>query len=306
MRMAGNPAQSCGISAADSQAMPDYLTTKELADLLRIKERKVYDLAAAGEVPCAKVTGKLLFPRRDVEVWLAEARSGPRASGVRPNVFLGSHDPLLDWALRESRCGLATYFDGSLDGLDRFAAGEGVATGLHVRDAAGGWNTGAVAALCGGLNAVLIGFATRRRGLVTAADAGIADLDDLAGCTVVQRQKESGAEPLFARMLAEAGVDTDAIRRTPPARSESDAALAILRGDADAAFGLEALAAQYGLSFRPLIEEHFDLLVDRRAFFEPPLQAFMAFCRTEALAEGASRMAGYDIGEFGSIRWNGD
>ena len=28
--------------------------------------------------------------------------------------------------------GLATYFDGSLDGLDRFARGEGVAAGLHV------------------------------------------------------------------------------------------------------------------------------------------------------------------------------
>ena len=27
---------------------PAYLTTREVADLLRVKERKVYDLAAAG------------------------------------------------------------------------------------------------------------------------------------------------------------------------------------------------------------------------------------------------------------------
>jgi len=32
-------------------------------------------------------------------------------------VVLGSHDPLLDWAVRQSGSGLATYFDGSLDGL---------------------------------------------------------------------------------------------------------------------------------------------------------------------------------------------
>ena len=32
-----------------------------------------------------------------------------------PRVLAGSHDPLLDWALRESGCGIATYFDGSLD-----------------------------------------------------------------------------------------------------------------------------------------------------------------------------------------------
>ncbi|MEE9589560.1 MAG: helix-turn-helix domain-containing protein, partial [Hyphomicrobiaceae bacterium] len=119
--------------------MSEYLTTKELAELLRIKERKVYDLAATGEIPCSRAMGKLLFPRAAVEAWLASASSGlDRAGEVqsRPNVFLGSHDPLLDWALRESGCGLATYFDGSLDGLERFAAGEGIASGLHIYEPA--------------------------------------------------------------------------------------------------------------------------------------------------------------------------
>ena len=49
----------------------EYLTTQQLAELLHIKERKVYDLAAAGEVPCSRVTGKLLFPRRQIEEWMA-------------------------------------------------------------------------------------------------------------------------------------------------------------------------------------------------------------------------------------------
>lgn len=284
---------------------PAYLTTKELADLLRIKERKVYDLAAAGEVPCAKVTGKLLFPARDVEAWLASARSGPRVAGDRPNVFLGSHDPLLDWALRESRCGLATYFDGSLDGLDRFMAGEGVATGLHVRDGQGGWNVEAVAERCAGADAVLIGFATRRRGLVTKADAGIDSLSDCVGRKLVKRQPESGAEPLLLQLLTEAGIAATGIERTEPMRSENDAALAVLGGAADAAFGLEALARQYGLDFTPLIEERFDLLIDRRAYFEPPFLTFLAFCRTSGFAEGAGRFAGYDVSDCGSVRWNG-
>ena len=112
----------------------EYLTTKELAELLRIKERKVYELAASGEVPCSRATGKLLFPRHAIDAWVAHKSSG-LASDVplhRPNVFLGSHDPLLEWALRESRSGLATYFDGSLDGLKRFADSEGIAAGMHV------------------------------------------------------------------------------------------------------------------------------------------------------------------------------
>lgn len=118
-----------------SQLAREYLTTRELAELLHIKERKVYDLVASGEVPCSRATGKLLFPRDAIRAWIADKGTGP-GSIVLPatcaNVFLGSHDPLLEWALRESGSGFATYFDGSLDGLDRFARSEGVATALHL------------------------------------------------------------------------------------------------------------------------------------------------------------------------------
>ncbi|MEX0340492.1 MAG: helix-turn-helix domain-containing protein, partial [Arenibacterium sp.] len=54
--------------------MSDYLTTRELADLLRIGERKVYDLAANGEVPCVRAVGKLLFPRAEITAWLNASR----------------------------------------------------------------------------------------------------------------------------------------------------------------------------------------------------------------------------------------
>ena len=32
-------------------AQPAFLTTREVADLLRVKERKVYELAASGDIP---------------------------------------------------------------------------------------------------------------------------------------------------------------------------------------------------------------------------------------------------------------
>ncbi len=54
----------------------EFLTTRELAELLHIKEHKVYDLAASGKVPCSRATGKLLFPRRAVEDWMAANSSG--------------------------------------------------------------------------------------------------------------------------------------------------------------------------------------------------------------------------------------
>ncbi|MBM3563923.1 MAG: helix-turn-helix domain-containing protein [Alphaproteobacteria bacterium] len=43
--------------------MTDYLTTRELAALLRVKQRKVYDLVSDEALPFRRVTGKLLFPK---------------------------------------------------------------------------------------------------------------------------------------------------------------------------------------------------------------------------------------------------
>ncbi len=292
----------------EERIRPDYLTVKELADLLRIKERKVYDLAASGGVPCIKVTGKLLFPTSEIHTWIARGRSAGGARDPRPAVFLGSHDPLLDWAIRQSRSGLATLFDGSLDGLARFRAGEGMATGLHVHDPrSGDWNVPAVQAGCADRNVVLVAWAIRRRGLVMrGGDAGaITGFADLPGRTVVSRQAESGAQRLLEHKLDETGIAPGQIAWTPVVHSESDAVLSVAQGVACAAFGLEALARPYGLHFVPLVEERFDLLVDRRAWFDPPMQRLLAFCATEEFRDHAETLAGYDLGVNGEIRWNG-
>ena len=37
-----------------------------------------------------------------------------------PDVLLGSHDPLLELAIKHSKSGIAMSFDGSIQGIDRF------------------------------------------------------------------------------------------------------------------------------------------------------------------------------------------
>jgi excisionase family DNA binding protein len=281
-----------------------YLTTKELADLLRIKERKVYELAASGEVPCSRATGKLLFPRDQVEAWLADNSSGPTVSvtSARPAVLLGSHDPLLEWAMRESRCGLAANFDSSLDGLERFANLEGIATGLHIPDTSGaGWNIDAVREKLTGQSVVVVEWARRQRGLIVPPEnpAGIRTLDDARTRTLAARQPEAGSQMLFAKLLDEAGITGSDINWTAPARSETDAALLVQDGKADISFGLSGVAAQLRLEFVPVMEERYDLAVDRRAWFDPPMQTLVAFCRSPAFAARAAALSGYDIsGQF--------
>lgn len=294
-----------------SERMNRYLTTKELADLLRLKERKVYDMAAAGEVPCTRATGKLLFPRDAVDAWLQQhtEAGGLGHVATRPGVVLGSHDPLLEWALRESRCGLATFFDSSRDGLQRFAAGEGVATGLHVHCAeTDDWNVPLVSTTFAGKGVVLLEWAVRQRGLIVAEGnpLGIDGLASLKGRRVVPRQATAGSQALFQELLEKAGLELGSdIEATVPALSETDAVLVVQDGKADATFGLTALAGQYRLDAVPVAEERFDLLIDRRSYFEPPLQKLLAFTRTAAFQAKASELEGYDVSGLGSVRFNG-
>lgn len=296
------------MSQTDPTAPERYLTVPELAELLRIKERKVYDLASSGAVPCSKVTGKLLFPEAAVHRWLAKGQIGEQGQDrARPSVFLGSHDPLLDWALRQSECGIATFFDGSQDGLDRFAAREGLAAGIHIyTPEAQDWNLSAVAPF-EGEPVVLLGFAVRQRGLVVRPNlaSSVTGLRDLEGRTLTPRQTGAGTRTLFEHLLREAGVLVDAIRMAPVARSEADAVLDVATGVSDATFGLEALAHQHKLGFVPLIAERFDILVSRRAYFEPPMQKFVRFLTSAAFADHAAAMKGYDATDAGSVRWNG-
>jgi excisionase family DNA binding protein len=283
-----------------------------VAELLRVRERKVYEMAADGAIPCRRVTGKLLFPRAEIEAWLAGGAAAPAApfvaasTGAPPDIVAGSHDPLLDWAIRESGSGLATFFDGSLDGLARVAERRAIAGGMHVFEAEGGdWNVGHARARAGHAPVVLVEWAMRQQGLILAPglSEAIRSVAELAGRRVAQRQPSAGAGLLLAHLLERGGV-RDVTFLPELARTETEAAAAVASGKADAAPGLEAVARQFGLPFAPTMRERFDLLVDRRAWFEPPMQALLRFARGEEFAAKARDLGGYDTSGLGTVRWN--
>ena len=292
--------------------MPEFLTTKEVADLLRIKERKVYELVAEHAIPVSRVTGKLLFPRAMVEAWVwrhAECQGGIEELHRRPPVLAGSHDPLLEWALRESGSELAAFFDGSLDGLGRLAAGKAIAAGLHVYEPEReDWNRDHLERALAGMPVVLIEWAVRVQGLVVPPGnpKAFAGLGDLAGRTLIPRQERSGSHLLLEHLMREAGLERTRLELvTPPARSEADVALAVAEGKADAGFAVETVARQFRLGFVPLFRERYDLAVWRRDYFEPPLQKLLAFCRTPGFAQRAAELGGYHVAQLGQVHYNG-
>src|SRR4051812_35136576 len=152
--------------------MMDLLTTDEAAVYLRLSERKLYELVATGAVPCTKVTGRWLFPRAALDRWLAAGLVMPAlARAPAPPIVGGSHDPLLEWALRESGSGLASLPEGSEAGLRRLTGGEVIAAAIHLHGLAGDdkqANIAAVAEAPGLHDAVVIGFARREQGILVA------------------------------------------------------------------------------------------------------------------------------------------
>ena len=290
--------------------MPELLTTDEAAAYLRLSERKLYELVADRAVPCTKATGRWLFPKAALDRWLSAGLLAAPVHPAIPPIVGGSHDPLLEWTLRESRCGLANLPEGSEAGLRRLARGEVVAAALHLHrvegeDAAA--NAEALAAASGLHDGVLLGFARREQGLLVAPGnplglTGIGSVADRAA-RLAQRPDGAGAQLLLLALLARGGIELRRLRRVSPVcPTGPDLAHAIRTGHADCGIATRSVARAAGLDFVTLAWERFDLALRQRDYFLPAAQALFAFMRSEAFRARAEELGGYDLAETGCVR----
>jgi excisionase family DNA binding protein len=288
------------------------LTTAEAADYLRLKERKLYELIADRQLPCTKLTGKWLFSRADLDRWLLAGMVRP--PGVLPPepppIVGGSHDPLLQWALSESRAGLAILPEGSEAGYQRFLKGELIAAAIHFHDLddpAKDANPAMLAAEPTLHDAVLIGFAAREQGLVVAAGNPL-QLASLAEAhsrklRAALRPAGAGAQQLLLALLRRHGLGFEGLGATLVAPTGPDIAQAIRAGNADFGVATRAVATAAGLDFVPLCIERFDLLMRQRDYFRPPMQALLALFREARFADRAGELGGLDVSAAGRVRW---
>jgi excisionase family DNA binding protein len=292
--------------------MPDLLTTDEAATYLRLSERKLYELVANGAVPCTKVTGRWLFPKAALDRWLSAGLIVPAglAHATAPPIVGGSHDPLLEWALRESGCGLANLPEGREAGLRRLARSEVTAAAIHLHRLDGDddeANAEAVANASGLHDAIVIAFARREQGLVVAAGnpLRLADIASISArrARLALRPPGAGAQLLLLALVARAGLALDALALVKPVcPTGADIAQAVRVGRADCGVATRAVAQTAGLDFVPLTWERFDLVLRQRDYFLPGPQALFKFIRTAAFRERAAELAGYDVGEAGEVR----
>jgi excisionase family DNA binding protein len=293
----------------------EFLTTSEAADYLRLGERKLYELVTSGAIPCSKVTGKWLFPRHELDVWVLSGLARPAGMMATdpPPIVGGSQDDLLEWALRESGSALASLNEGTMAGVDRFTRGEVVATAVHfhgdeLSGDASDPNIAAVHAMPGLHDAVLVGIVRREQGLLVAHGnpKNLHSLQDVlaTGATVAVRQRGAGAQLLLEELLARVGTSVKDLRRLePPCLTGPDLAAAICAGNADCGIATRAAAHAAGVDFVPLLWENFDLLMRQRSFFRPPMQALIGFLGSKRFKQRAAELSGYDTALGGQIRY---
>jgi putative molybdopterin biosynthesis protein len=294
----------------------EFLTTSEAAEYVRLGERKLYELVTSGEIPCSKVTGKWLFPRQELDLWVLSGLTRPAGmtAAEPPPIVGGSQDDLLEWTLRESGCGLASLAEGTARGVERLLRGEVIAAAVHFHsdaissDSAGQANIAAVRAMPGLHDAVLVAFARREQGLLVAS-GNPKHLQSLAevlatGAQMAVRQPGAGAQMLLDVLLKRAGAGHKDLRRLDsPCRTGPDLAAAIRTGKADCGIATRAAAKSAGLDFVPLLWENFDLLLRQRSYFRPSIQALIGFVGQKRVKQRGAELTGYDTTPAGQIRF---
>ena len=291
----------------------DFLTTSEAADYVRLGERKLYELVTSGAIPCSKVSGKWLFPRQELDLWVLSGLSRPAGmvAADPPPIVGGSQDDLLEWILRESGSGLASLTEGTARGVERLQRGEVMAAAVHFHGEATSpedANIAAIRAMPGLHDAVLVGLVRREQGLLVSSGnpKNLQSLSDVltSGSKMAVRQPGAGAQMLLDVLLTRVDAALrDLNRLEPPCLTGPDLAAAVRAGKADCGIATRAAAHSAGLDFVSLTWENFDLLMRQRSYFRPPVQALIGFLGQKRLRQRAAELGGYDPAPAGQIRF---
>lgn len=294
-----------------------FLSTREVAQFLDVNEKMIYSLVSDKGLPATKITGKWLFPRHLVELWLEnhivnypKSASIPSSQGVL--ILVGSHDILMERLLslfnRLYPERLAVFGNvGSLGGLKALHEGLCHIAASHLLQAdEEEYNFDFAQEELGNEVAAVVNFCRREQGLFVAKGnprnlQAIADLGQ-PGIRLANRSMNTGTRLLLDRELQKLGLDGTKIQGYKQEyQSHWDVALEVLAGRADVALGIRVVADFFDLDFIPLRWERYDLLISKNRFFEEGVQIFLNLLHENSVRKLAQELSGYDLTECGKM-----
>jgi putative molybdopterin biosynthesis protein len=293
------------------------LSTKEVAEYLKINEKMIYTLIAEKGLPASKVTGKWLFSKHLVDQWVElrtsnlPAQSSKKPFGQELLILTGSNDILLERLLAAynqkypDQCAVFGNI-GSMGGIRALKGHRcDIATSHLMQEDEQEYNFAFIGIEFDPPPAV-VNFCRRQQGILLAPGnpkniEGVADLAK-PGVTIVNRALGTGTRLLLDKALAKHSILGEQITGyNTILYSHLDVGLEILAAKADAGFGIQPVAAMLGLDFLPLRWERYDFLISKERFFAKEIQQFLGMLSEPAFRKMADDLTGYDISTSGRM-----
>jgi putative molybdopterin biosynthesis protein len=295
--------------------MREFLNTKQVAKYLGINEKKVYYLAKAGKLPCTRVTGKWVFPKKLIDEWIEEnSRGVVRNKKSEQRDFLlaaGSDDPSLGilqdlYASRKTPASLFMATTGSSAGLTALRDGVADFALSHLLDPeTGEYNLPFIQKTIPSGVAVVPLF-HRELGLLLRPGnpLRLQTLADLtrSGVRIINRQIGSGTRHYIDQEFSKLDIDAKEIKGYDDSvATHLEVGLKILRQEADAGVATQATARMLGLDFVSLTQERFDILIPKERFFSSGIKTLLEIVGSREFRTRVEAMGGYDTSESGRL-----
>lgn len=297
----------------------ELMNTKEVAKYLDIHEKQVYLLIKAGKIPCSRVTGKWIFPKKLIDEWIeSSAQDGLQQARKKINAIegallaSGSNDPVLDMLFSSIKkdheaFNIFSANTGSLAGLVALNSGLTDIAFSHLYDSkTGDYNTPYLKQYCPDHQPVVVNLFYRQIGfVVTKSKASIfKGWESLTKKNIrfINRQQGSGIRILLDQKLEERGIaHEDIIGYADQVYTHFEVGLSLASDEADVGIASAAVAKILDLEFKPIVSERFDMVLDKSTFFQPVVQAFIETLQSEPFKNRVEKIGNYNFKDAGRI-----
>jgi len=297
----------------------ELMNTKEVAEYLDIHEKQVYGLIKAGRIPCTRVTGKWIFPKKLVDDWISTntkpgMKEAKKKSSQISGAILasGSNDPVMDMLLTATKKSHPDFFifsanTGSVNGLKALNDGYTDIALSHLFDAESGkYNIPYLSKYLPDINPVVVNLFHRELGFLI--QPGIASqidgFESLAGKNLkfINRQIGSGTRLLLDYHLQKLGIAADQIAGyEKEVYTHFEVGLSIIAGEAQVGIASAAIGKLLGLAFKLITSECFDMILDQSTFFSSGVQSFIETLKTDEFRNRVGKIGGYNFQDSGKI-----
>lgn len=306
--------------------MSNAYTPEEVAKILKISKYTVYELVKRGELKSYRIGKRMRIEPEDLEQFIHLQKTKEHSTETIPYdhtlsrgdvtgkvlTLSGSHDFLIEHMVQylskhPSGITLQANYMGSLEGLMMLHRGACDMAAIHLLDPSSGeYNIPFIEKIFIYERIKVIRLASRIQGLIVPSrnPKKILDWKDLTrnGVRFVNRQKGSGTRFLLDTHLQRRNISPDHINGYEMEEwNHFSTAACVARGSADVALGIKAAAQKMGLSFIPLAEERFDLIMRPESHNEETLDRFYELICSSSFKESIQDLEGYDFKNIGEI-----